>query len=312
MADVPAKVEFQTGMQDKAPAADIAARFAPLRRKATAALARHRKLIANLKGDLEKHGAPDLWKRYGDLLLANIATARRDGDHFVVIDYFDETAPEIVIPADPNRNVTEAADEYFRRYAKARNAIRIIGERMATAEAAENNAMEQLAKIDAAIAEGDEVFLAALEPLKKKSPQISRKKKAEASFKGARKFTSSDGFEILVGKKAADNDFLTFRLARSLDTWLHAADYPGSHVIVRNAGKKEIPNRTLVEAARLAAYYSDAREVPKAAVNYSLKKYVNKPRRSAPGLVSLSEFKTLLVEPGVPDIEFEAPPPQRS
>ena len=105
--------------------------------------------------------------------------------------------------------------------------------------------------------------------------------------------------EILVGKKAADNDQLTFRIARSLDLWLHAADYPGSHVVVRNPNRLEIPPQTLLEAAELAAFYSDARSQPKAAVNYTQKKFVNKPKGSAPGLVRLAFFKTILVEPKV-------------
>jgi predicted ribosome quality control (RQC) complex YloA/Tae2 family protein len=80
---------------------------------------------------------------------------------------------------------------------------------------------------------------------------------------------------------------------------MHAADYPGSHVVIRVPNRKEVPNQTLLEAAQLAAFYSDARDVPKAAVNYTLKKFVNKPKRAAPGLVSLASFKTVLVEPGV-------------
>jgi predicted ribosome quality control (RQC) complex YloA/Tae2 family protein len=102
-----------------------------------------------------------------------------------------------------------------------------------------------------------------------------------------------------VGKKAKDNDLLTFRIAKSLDLWLHAADYPGSHVVVRNSTRKEIPHATLVQAAELAAFYSDAREQTKAAVNYTQKKFVNKPRGAAPGLVSLASFKTILVRPQV-------------
>lgn len=111
---------------------------------------------------------------------------------------------------------------------------------------------------------------------------------------------SSDGLEILVGRRAADNDFLTFRIAKSLDVWLHAADYPGSHVVIRVAGRKEVPQRTILEAAQLAAFYSDARDKPKAAVNYAQRKFVNKPKRAAPGLVSLASFRTILVEPKVP------------
>ena len=79
---------------------------------------------------------------------------------------------------------------------------------------------------------------------------------------------------------------------------MHAADYPGSHVIVRNPTRAdEIPQQTLLEAAALAAFFSRAREESKVAVHYTLKKFVGKPKGAAAGLVSLSSFKTILVEP---------------
>jgi predicted ribosome quality control (RQC) complex YloA/Tae2 family protein len=66
-----------------------------------------------------------------------------------------------------------------------------------------------------------------------------------------------------------------------------------------------MPNRTLTEAAQLAAFYSDARDQPKAAVRYTQRKFVNKPKRSAPGLVSLASFKTILVEPKIGNAKLE-------
>jgi predicted ribosome quality control (RQC) complex YloA/Tae2 family protein len=272
---------------------------ASVRKKALAEIRKHKKLIDNLQGDLKKHGEPELWKRYGDLLLANVNSARRDGNKIFVTDYFAENAPQIEIEGESNKTISEVAEEYFRRYTKARNGKKVIEQRLSSAEIALNAANEKLRLIDAAIEERNEEYLASLATPAVKQPPQSKKKKAEAAFKGARRFVSSDGFEILVGKKAKDNDYLTFRIARSFDLWLHAADYPGSHVVVRNQNKKEIPNRTLVEAAELAAFYSDAREQPKAAVNYTQKKFVNKPRRAAPGLVALASFKTILVEPKV-------------
>jgi predicted ribosome quality control (RQC) complex YloA/Tae2 family protein len=278
----------------------LAALAAPARRKVVAELRRARKLLDNLRGDLEKHGDPDVWKKYGDLLLANIGTAARDGDTIRVIDYFSDGTPTIEIPGEAHKPLSEIAEEYFRKYTKARNGLRVITERMLTVEKQIGRAEAKIARIDAAIESVDEVFISSVvEPPKKPQPPTSKKKKAEAAFKGARFFVSSDGFEILVGKKAADNDFLTFRVARSLEMWLHAADYPGSHVIIRNPQKKEIPDRTLVEAAELAAFYSDAREQTKAAVNYTQRKFVNKPRKAAPGLVSLASHRTIMVKPQV-------------
>lgn len=272
---------------------------ATVRKKALAEIKKHSRLISNLESDIAKHGNPERWKRFGDLLLANASSARRVADKILVTDYFADNAPQIEIEGESNKSISEIAEDYFRRYTKARNARKVIERRMAETENALAAATEKLRNIDAAIDECNEEYLASLtQPAVKPLPQ-SKQKKAEAAFKGARRFVSSDGFEILVGKKAKDNDYLTFRMARSLDLWFHAADYPGSHVIVRSQNKKEIPNRTLVEAAELAAFYSDAREQPKAAVHYTQKKFVNKPRRAAPGLVSLASFKTILVNPKV-------------
>jgi predicted ribosome quality control (RQC) complex YloA/Tae2 family protein len=270
-----------------------------VRKKDAAEIKRHEKLIANLRSDLEKHGEPDQWKRYGELLLASPSAQRRDGV-VIVADLFDTTAPLIEIPGAANLSISEVAENYFRQYAKARNGQKMIAERMSVTESKLRAAKQTIARIDAAIAEENEEYLESLLLPPRKPIAVTRKKKKDTEFKGARRFISSDGFEILVGKKAADNDFLTFRVARSLDTWMHAADYPGSHVIIRNAGRKVIPERTQIEAAQIAAFYSDAREQPKAAVHYTLKKFVNKPKRSASGLVSLASFKTMVVEPQIP------------
>jgi predicted ribosome quality control (RQC) complex YloA/Tae2 family protein len=135
------------------------------------------------------------------------------------------------------------------------------------------------------------------------SGQKGRRKESGDKGRALRRYRSSDGYEIVVGRGARENDELTFRVARSYDAWMHAADYPGSHVVVRARGRDEaVPHRTLVEAARLAAHFSQARKDAKVAVNYTQRKFVSKPRGAAPGLVYLSSFRTLLVEPGE-DIE---------
>jgi predicted ribosome quality control (RQC) complex YloA/Tae2 family protein len=272
------------------------------RRKVAASITRYRRLIDNLQGDLQSHGDPERWKRFGDLLLANDGTAIRQRGRVMLTDLFDEAAPTIEIEGDENASLSEIAEDYFRRYRKARNGRRIINERIAVTDASLTSAEAMLARIDAAIADDDVEFLATIAEPPKKSVPVGRRKKQEDSFKGVRRFSSTDGFEILVGKKAVDNDHLTFRIARSLDIWMHAADYPGSHVVIRNPNRKEIPNRTLIEAAQLAAFYSSGNKQTKAAVNYTQKKFVNKPRKAPPGLVSLSSFKTLLVEPKVGEV----------
>ena len=275
---------------------------ADARRALTIEIKKRVKLINNLDGDLLKHGDPETWKRYGDLLLANIGNLRTENEKFIVTDYFDPNMAEIEVPRELSATPAEMADIFFKRYAKARNGVAAISERRDSVEAEITALRSKLHDVEAAAAAEDEAALTGFLPAKKPQPTEKSRKKESVEIRGVRSFISSDGFEILVGKKAVDNDHLTFRIARSLDTWLHAADYPGSHVVIRNPGKKEIPPKTLIEASQLAAFYSDAREMPKAAVRYTLKKHVNKPRKAAPGLVSLSSFKTILVEPKIGDL----------
>ena len=132
---------------------------AAARRKVLGSITKQQKLIVNLRGDLIKHGDPEKWKRYGDLLLANAGNASRESDRVLVTDYFDEAAPIVEIEGDANKSLSEIAEDYFRRYAKARNGLRVIGGRMAKAEAAIKVAEAVLRQIDAAVETADAGFL---------------------------------------------------------------------------------------------------------------------------------------------------------
>ncbi|MFT3746368.1 MAG: NFACT RNA binding domain-containing protein [Pyrinomonadaceae bacterium] len=271
------------------------------RKKIKGELAKRRKLLVNLDSDLVHHGNADQWKKYGDLILANLSNLKREGDSIFVTDFFDPDLGKLEIPADRERSPNEVAESYFRKYTKARNAVASIAKRKEDVNMEIEEIVQRQNDLESSIAANDEETLNAFIGNKPVDQQISKEKKKADEFTGARRFVTSQGFEILVGKKAKDNDHLTFRIAKPYDTWLHAADYPGSHVIVRNPSRGEIPSQTLIDAARLAGFYSDARENPKIAVNYTLKKFVNKPKRSAPGLASLSSFKTIMVVSGFPD-----------
>ena len=262
-------------------------------------LVKREKLVKNLKKDLENHGDADIWKRFGDLILANLAHAARIDDTVLVVDYFDENVPTIEIEVDANDSLTEAAEKFFRRYTKARNAKKEVAKRLEILEAELAGLNRQKARLALAIDERDESVIEEFAVKIPDKPPTKSRDKHHETFTGARRFVSSENFEILVGKGSKDNDFLTFRVAKSFDLWLHAADYPGSHVVVRNPNRAEIPNATLLEAAQLAAFYSHAREQPKVAVNYTPKKFINKPKGAAAGLVSLASFKTVLVEPKI-------------
>jgi predicted ribosome quality control (RQC) complex YloA/Tae2 family protein len=107
-----------------------------------------------------------------------------------------------------------------------------------------------------------------------------------------------ESFEILVGRGEDDNDALTFDVAQPDDLWLHVGDgTPGSHVVVRNPSKGEIPRTVIDRAASLAAWYSKARSSPKVDVHYCKASSVSKPRGAPAGLVELATYKNARVKP---------------
>lgn len=267
------------------------------RNKLKQELTKREKLSKKLRQDLSNHGDAESWKRFGDLILANLAMATREANKVYATDYYDENIPIIEIEVDANDSLTTAAEKFFRKYTKARNAKTELTKRLADLETQIADFNLQKVELEAAIAERDEGFLAEFSGEKKETPKGKSKEKASDVFKGARQYFSTEGFEILVGKGSKDNDYLTFRIAKASDLWLHAADYPGSHVIIKNPKRGEIPPKTLLEAAQAAAFFSHAKEQPKVAVHYTPKKFVNKPKGAAAGLVSMSSFKTILVEP---------------
>jgi predicted ribosome quality control (RQC) complex YloA/Tae2 family protein len=120
----------------------------------------------------------------------------------------------------------------------------------------------------------------------------------------ARRVVSPDGFTILVGKNAADNDVLSVKLASPNDFWLHVAAGSGSHVVVRNPDNlATLPRDTLRFAAGLAAGYSSVRAGGRTAVHVARCADVNKPRGFAPGKVTLRRYRTVQATPTRLDAE---------
>ncbi|MDI1477640.1 NFACT RNA binding domain-containing protein [Polyangium sp. y55x31] len=110
-----------------------------------------------------------------------------------------------------------------------------------------------------------------------------------------------EGFEVLIGRGAEDNDYLTFDVAAPHDVWLHVAGgTPGSHVVVRNPDRVEVPRSVIEIAASAAAWYSKARGAPKVEVHFCRASEVSKPRGAPAGLVEISKYKSVKVKPVAP------------
>ncbi len=261
------------------------------------ALTQKRRLRTNLQKDLVGHGDAETHRMLGDLLLANVMTAVRDGVKVRITDYYSEGAPTIELEIDENSSIQEEAARQFRQYSKAKRAGEEVAERLRQIDQEIVKLEEREEELDRIIQAKDLTALASFDKAQT-VPKRSRTKQEDAKrIPGVRRYVSSDGYEILVGRAARDNDNLTFKLARPHDLWLHAGDYPGSHVIVRNPTRKDLPQRTVIEAAQLAGYFSQASDDSKVVVHYTERKFLSKPKGGVPGLVRMSSFRSLTVEP---------------
>jgi len=268
-----------------------------LRARLQKALSQKRRLRANLRKDLAAHGDAEKHKLMGDLLLANVATAVRVGNKVRIIDYYAAGEPTIEIEIEEGSSLQDEAGRQFRQYTKAKRAGEEIAQRLTQLGREITELEEQERDLEHSLLERDEVALARFAGSESAPGKSQTKKEALERIPGVRRYLSSDGYEILVGRAARDNDNLTFHLARPSDLWLHAGDYPGSHVVVRNPTRKEIPHRTVIEAAQLAGHFSQASEDTKVVVHYTERKFLSKPKGSAPGLVRMSTFRSIAVEP---------------
>jgi len=281
---------FTSLLEERTFAARANAARAELRKK----IAQQEKLLKQLEGDLQSHADAERQKHVGDLLLANLSTARREGNRVELIDYFADDGATIQIELHQSISLQEEANRRFGLYSRSKRAVAQIKMRIPAVE----DRLREL-KLEQESLEKDITAKHLTGSSRKPAPPASagESKKTVQKIPGTRRYLSSDGFEILVGRTANDNDHLTFKVARPNDLWLHAGDYGGSHVVVRNSTKKPVPHRSLIEAAQLAAWFSQAKKDPKVDVHYTERKFVAKIKGGKPGLVRLQRFKNITVAP---------------
>lgn len=290
---------FTTLIEERLFAARAASARAELRKK----IAQQQKLLKQLQKDFESHADAEKERRLGDILLANLSTAKREENRVTLIDYFSSDAATIEIELDESTSLPEEAARRFKLYSRSKRALAQINSRIELGRKrleellSEQESLEKRISEPSAAAGAGAPFTPASVPPAVAGGLSSKPRTKRERIPGTRRYLSADGFEILVGRTANDNDHLTFKIAKPNDTWLHAGDYGGSHVVVRNSSKKPIPQRTLIEAAQLAAWFSQAKKDPKVDVHYTERKFVSKIKGGKPGLVRLQRFKNITVKP---------------
>jgi len=260
----------------------------------TKSIKKLRRRIEAWQEDLAKAEKYKAYARYGELIKANLGTIRKGQADVTLVDYFDEELPNLTIPLDQTKTPQGNMDDYFRKHRKHLAAERELRPRIGEGQ----KELETLHRELTAIKQGawqppDKPRpIMQTRPLSRAGGGKGRQEQRQGPF---RRFTSSDGLAIYVGRNARENDELTFGLAKSDDLWLHARGTPGSHVVVRLGKGTDPPPETIRDAATLALLYSDLKKSGKGDVIYTRRKWVKKAKGQAPGTVIVTQEKSLHV-----------------
>lgn len=234
----------------------------------------------------------------GEILTANLYKIKMGDQKVELENFYDPGGKTIAIELLPELSPADNAQRYFRQYNKAKNAAQKAKKYYQETKEETmylEGVLHSLENADS-LRELEEIE----EELSKQGylKSAAHKKEAKTPAKPEiMSFRSSDGFTILVGKNNRQNDYLTIKVAKEKDLWLHTKDLPGSHVIIRNPAGKEIPQATLLEGANLAAYYSKGRLGSNIPVDFTEKKYVKKPSGAKPGMVIYENHQTIYITP---------------
>ena len=252
--------------------------------------------LENQRKELAATADRDALRIRGELVTANLYRMERGQTKLVAENYYDPELKEIEISLSPLLSPQQNAAKYFKDYNKAKNAESYLTEQIQKGELELSyleSILEELSRMESErdLAEIRQELISG-GYLK----HTDKKKKMKTTPSKPMEFRSSQGLRIRVGRNNSQNDVLTLKSSFKSDVWLHTQKIHGSHAIISCEGK-EPDETTLLEAAKLAAYYSQARDGQNVPVDYTLVKNVKKPTGAKPGMVIYDHYNTLYVTP---------------
>lgn len=241
----------------------------------------------------------ETYKVKGDLLITYPHLVHK-GMHSVEIENYYDNNQLLNIDLDPRFDGLQNANRYFRKYRKLRSAKDYVLEQLKTTDA-EIDYFNQIAS-QLAVASPKDVadikvelieqgYLREKVKIKTKGKQT---KKPKHVLSAPDQFTASDGTLIEIGKNNLQNDKLSLKKANRQNIWMHVQKLPGSHVIVHSDNPSQ---ETIEEAAKLAAYFSKARDSANVPVDYLPAGKLRKPNGAKPGYVIFEGQSTTYVTP---------------
>ena len=251
-------------------------------------LKKTKKKLSSQQADLANAEKAELWFSYAETIKYNLHQIKPGQESLKAINYHDPEMPEIEIPLLNDRSPQDNLKHYIKRYHKARKGLEIIKEHLLST----NETLKRLEDILARIRSGESI------------PPLSGKKESGNAFQNPLDILDkllrvrlNPDFEIVIGRKAKENDFITTKLGRPHDWWFHTRIYHGSHILLRCLAKKDPDPELIRRCCSLAAWYSKAKFSSNVPVDYTQIRYVRKPRKSAPGYVIYTNHQTVYAEP---------------
>ena len=221
----------------------------------------------------------------GNIMMANLNTIKPKETGVELFDFYRNK--NIIIKLKKELNAAQNAEYYYRKSKKQKTEVEQLQNRILEAETRINELQLQLQNIESVTSQ--------------KELKVYSKHKTEATNKKQELFKEfeCDGFKILVGKNAANNDLLTMKHSHKNDLWLHAKGVGGSHVVVKHISGKPFTKTVIDYAASVAAYYSKSKGSAFVPVVYVERKFVRKPKGAEPGAVIVEKEEVILAKPKI-------------
>lgn len=286
------ETRYEQQEQDEGREAILEQQLAQVRK----ALKHAKRKIHALEEDFKKTERFREYARYGELLKSHLHEIIKGQESIVIVDYYDPALPTLTLPLDPSKDAAWNMEDYFRKYHKYVGAQEHLQPRL-------DQAHQEVIRLEAKLNQLEQGIVDSnfLPKIKKtsghpESPGGRTSKDKSPTAQGYRTYISADGLPILVGKTAKENDYLTVKIAKPDDLWLHARGTPGSHVVVRLEKGTTVPPETLKDAATLTLWFSDLRKSGKGEVIYTLRKFVKKAKGQKAGTVMVEREKSIWIE----------------
>ena len=247
----------------------------------------------------------DKYRIWAELLMINIDKIKKGMKSVSVVNIYDEQQTEIAVPLQPDLSPSANIKRLFKRYRKLTDGVKETRHQIEEVREGIEACNEYRDALDSADSFSDLLKLDRLltkQKLLKPTPGKKHPRKLEqvAGF-NPREYKTLAGESVLVGRNGPENEYVSFVLAKKHDLWFHSQQTPGSHVVLRLKNKNSPPSHeSIVFAAQIAAYYSQARTSSKVPVIYTELRYLQKMKGGIPGKVKYTRVESIMVEPGLP------------